>query len=51
MSDSFSTGEFCGRTEAKEPVLTFAVITCSDTRDESQDTAGAALKERIAARG
>lgn len=51
VSDSFSTGEFCGRTEAKEPVLTFAVITCSDTRDESQDTAGAALKERIAARG
>ncbi len=43
--------DFCRRTETKAPVLTFAIITCSDTRDESQDTAGTALKERIANKG
>ena len=43
--------DFCGRTETKAPVLAFAIITCSDTRDESQDTAGTALKERIANKG
>ncbi|MEQ3361521.1 MogA/MoaB family molybdenum cofactor biosynthesis protein [Raoultibacter massiliensis] len=29
----------------------FAIVTCSDTRDLSQDTAGAALEERIAEQG
>lgn len=42
---------FCPRGEASEPELTFAIITCSDTRDESQDTAGAALKECIVQKG
>lgn len=32
-------------------MLTFAIITCSDSRDEAQDTAGALLKERIAQAG
>ncbi len=50
-NDTKTTAEFCARTEAKEPTLTFAIITCSDTRDEAQDTAGTALKERIAAKG
>lgn len=31
--------------------ITFAIITCSDTRDFSQDTAGAALEELISAQG
>ena len=31
--------------------LKFAIITCSDTRSEEQDTAGAALKELIAENG
>lgn len=30
---------------------TFAIVTCSDTRDEAQDSAGALLCERIAERG
>lgn len=34
-----------------ESSLCFAIITCSDSRDESQDTAGTALKERIAEQG
>ena len=28
-------------------MLTFAIITCSDTREEQQDTAGALLRQRI----
>ena len=32
-------------------MLRFAIITCSDTRDEGSDTAGALLKERIAQEG
>ncbi len=32
-------------------MLRFAIITCSDTRDEGNDTAGALLKERIAQEG
>lgn len=32
-------------------MLTFAIITCSDSRSEAEDTAGALLKERIAAEG
>lgn len=43
--------DYCERTKAQAPLLTFAIITCSDTRDELQDTAGAALKERIANKG
>ena len=43
--------ESCPRGKASELELTFAIITCSDTRDESQDTAGAALKERIVQEG
>ena len=43
--------DFCPRSDASEPGITFALITCSDTRDETQDTAGAALKERIAQKG
>lgn len=39
----------CGH--VPEGKLTFAIITCSDTRNEAEDTAGAALKERIAAKG
>ncbi len=31
--------------------ITFGIVTCSDTRDISQDFAGAALKELIAERG
>lgn len=34
-----------------EQRISFAIITCSDTRDESQDTAGAALKQLIADNG
>ena len=32
-------------------MLRFAIVTCSDTRDEGSDTAGALLKERIAQEG
>ncbi len=32
-------------------MLRFAVITCSDTRNEEEDTAGALLRERIAQEG
>ncbi len=32
-------------------MLRFAVITCSDTRNEGEDTAGALLRERIAQEG
>ncbi len=32
-------------------VVRFAIITCSDTRTLAEDTAGAALEERIAAQG
>ena len=32
-------------------MLRFAIITCSDTRDEGSDTAGALLKEHIAQEG
>lgn len=32
-------------------MLTFAIVTCSDTRSESEDTAGTLLKERIAQAG
>lgn len=35
----------------EEPKPTFAIITCSDTRSEKEDTAGAALEELIAERG
>ena len=42
---------FCTRGESSEPTLGFALITCSDTRDEAQDSAGAALKQRIAEKG
>lgn len=42
---------FCTRSESSEPSLGFALITCSDTRDEAQDSAGAALKQRIADKG
>lgn len=31
--------------------ITFAIITCSDTRDKSRDEAGAALEDRIRAAG
>ncbi|WP_251177911.1 MogA/MoaB family molybdenum cofactor biosynthesis protein [Adlercreutzia agrestimuris] len=31
--------------------ITFAIVTCSDTRDISQDTAGSALEELIAHEG
>lgn len=34
-----------------EPIPTFAIITCSDTRTIEQDTAGAALEALIAERG
>ncbi len=34
-----------------EPTVTFAIVTCSDTRDISQDSAGAALEGFIAERG
>ena len=34
-----------------ESNVTFAIVTCSDTRDKSQDTAGAALEELIANAG
>ena len=34
-----------------EQKITFGIVTCSDTRDESQDTAGAALKQLIADNG
>ena len=38
--------------EHDEPAqLTFAIVTCSDTRSKSQDTAGAALEELIANAG
>lgn len=42
---------FCTRGESSEPLLGFALITCSDTRDEAQDSAGAVLKQRIAEKG
>lgn len=42
---------FCTRGESSEPSLGFALITCSDTRDEAQDSAGAALQQRIAEKG
>lgn len=42
---------FCTCGESSEPSLGFALITCSDTRDEAQDSAGAALKQRIAEKG
>lgn len=42
---------FCTLGESSEPSLGFALITCSDTRDEAQDSAGAALKQRIAEKG
>lgn len=42
---------FCTRGESSEPSLGFALITCSDTRDEALDSAGAALKQRIADKG
>lgn len=42
---------FCTRGESSEPSLGFALITCSDTRDEAQDSAGSALKQRIAEKG
>lgn len=42
---------FCTRGESPELSLGFALITCSDTRDEAQDSAGAALKQRIAEKG
>lgn len=42
---------FCTRSESSEPSLGFALITCSDTRDEAQDSAGSALKQRIAEKG
>lgn len=42
---------FCTRGESSERSLGFALITCSDTRDEAQDSAGAALKQRIAEKG
>ena len=45
-----NTAESCNK-ELNLPVLGFAVITCSDTRSESQDSAGAALKARISERG
>ncbi len=32
-------------------MLAFAIITCSDSRNEAEDTAGALLRERIAANG
>lgn len=32
-------------------MLTFAIVTCSDTRTEQEDTAGALLQERIAEAG
>lgn len=32
-------------------MITFAIVTCSDTRDEAQDSAGALLKARIAEQG
>lgn len=32
-------------------MLTFAIITCSDTRKEQQDTAGALLRQRISEKG
>ena len=32
-------------------MITFAVITCSDTRSEKEDTAGAQLRELIADQG
>lgn len=35
----------------EEPRVSFAIVTCSDTRDISQDTAGAALEALIAERG
>lgn len=34
-----------------EQKITFGIVTCSDTRDESQDTAGAALRQLIADNG
>lgn len=34
-----------------DAVLTFAIITCSDTRSMKEDTAGAALEELIAQNG
>ena len=34
-----------------ETNVTFAIVTCSDTRTKEQDTAGAALEELIAAKG
>lgn len=46
-----SNFSFCSRTQTSKPLLTFAIVTCSDTRDEAQDTAGAALKQRIAQAG
>ena len=35
----------------EDPKPTFAIITCSDTRSEKEDTAGAALETLIAERG
>lgn len=32
-------------------MLTFAIVTCSDTRSEKEDTAGALLQDRIAEAG
>ena len=41
-----------GHSHSHEAVpITFAIITCSDTRDMVQDTAGAALEELIAENG
>ena len=34
-----------------ETNVTFAIVTCSDTRTKEQDTAGAALEALIAAKG
>ncbi|MDO4183180.1 MAG: MogA/MoaB family molybdenum cofactor biosynthesis protein [Coriobacteriia bacterium] len=34
-----------------EEKLTFAIITCSDTRSEKEDTAGAALEQLVAEQG
>ena len=34
-----------------ENLITFAIVTCSDTRGMKEDTAGAALEALIAERG
>lgn len=49
---SSASHDACEKYAHKEqPSVTFALITCSDTRDESQDTAGASLKQLIAEAG